>query len=104
VRRRLRRSAAGREEFEKLQTKTHAMQFKDSVRTVTATEIQFLTSEIAVAHVSWGMVGDKDRDGTPRKPRKGVMIQVLMKRSGQWTVIAAQNTNVNPTPGISVSP
>ena len=44
------------------------MQFKDSVRTVTATEIQFRTPEIAVAHVSWGMVGDKDRDGTPRSP------------------------------------
>ena len=49
-------------------TRTHAMQFKDSVRTVTATEIQFRTPEIAVAHVSWGMVGDKDRDGTPRSP------------------------------------
>jgi uncharacterized protein (TIGR02246 family) len=31
----------GREEFEKLQTRTHATQFKDSVRTVTGTEIKF---------------------------------------------------------------
>ena len=58
----------GRGESEKLRTRTHAMQFKDSVRTVTATEIQFRTPEIAVAHVSWGMVGDKDPDGTPRNP------------------------------------
>src|SRR5215470_5727571 len=85
---------AGRGEFEALQSRTHAMQFKDSVRTVTDTTIKFLTPDIAVAHVSWGMRGDKDPDGTPRKPRNGVMMQVLMKRNGQWTVVAAQNTNV----------
>src|SRR5438105_15379264 len=41
----------GRDEFEKLQTRTHATQFKDSVRTVTATDIKFLSADIAVAHV-----------------------------------------------------
>jgi len=85
---------ASRAEFEALQSRTHAMQFKDSVRTVTDTTIKFLTPDIAVAHVRWGMGGDKDPDGTPRKPRNGVMMQVLMKRNGQWTVVAAQNTNV----------
>ena len=55
----------GREEFEKLQTRTHATQFKDSVRTVTNRNIKFLTADIAVAHVRWGMRGDKDADGTP---------------------------------------
>ena len=43
----------GRDEFEKLQTRTHATQFKDSVRTVTGTDIKFLSADIAVAHVSW---------------------------------------------------
>jgi uncharacterized protein (TIGR02246 family) len=84
----------GRDEFEKLQTRTHATQFKDSVRTVTGTDIKFLTPEIAVAHVQWGMKGDKDADGTPRPPRNGVMMQVLVKRSGAWIIVAVQNTNV----------
>jgi uncharacterized protein (TIGR02246 family) len=84
----------GRGEFEALQTRTHAMQFKESVRTVTGTDIKFLTPDIAVAHVKWGMRGDQDSDGTPRQPRHGVMMQVLMKRDGKWTVVAAQNTNV----------
>jgi uncharacterized protein (TIGR02246 family) len=84
----------GRDEFEKLQTRTHATQFKDSVRTVTGTDIKFLTPDIAVAHVRWGMKGDKDADGTPRPPRDGVMMQVLVKRSGAWTIVAVQNTNV----------
>src|SRR6266511_1245148 len=82
----------GRDEFEKLQTRTHATQFKDSVRTVTGTDIKFLNSDIAVAHVRWGMKGDKDADGTPRPPRSGVMMQVLVKRSGMWTIVAVQNT------------
>jgi len=82
-----------RDEFEKLQTRTHATQFKDSVRTVTATDIKFLSADIAVAHVKWGMRGDKDADGTPRSPRNGVMMQVLMKRDGKWIVVAGQNTN-----------
>jgi len=84
----------GRGEFEHLQARTHALQFKESVRTVTGTDIKFLTPEIAVAHVKWGMRGDRDPDGTPRQPRNGVMMQVLMKRDGKWTVVAAQNTNV----------
>jgi uncharacterized protein (TIGR02246 family) len=84
----------GREEFAKLQTRTHPTQFKDSVRTVTGTDIKFLTADIAVAHVRWGMKGDKDADGTPRPPRNGVMMQVLVKRSGAWTIVAVQNTNV----------
>lgn len=84
----------GRDEFEKLQTRTHATQFKDSVRTVTGTDIKFLSADIAVAHVRWGMKGDKDADGTPRPPRSGVMMQVLTKRDGVWTIVAVQNTNV----------
>ena len=83
-----------RAEFQALQTRTHAMQFKQSVRSVTGTDIKFITPDIAIAHVSWGMRGDKDPDGTARKPRDGVMIQVLVKRDGKWTVIAAQNTDV----------
>jgi uncharacterized protein (TIGR02246 family) len=84
----------GRTEFERLQTRTHAMQFKGSVRTVTGTDIKFLTADIAVAHVRWGMRGDKDPDGMPRQPRHGVMMQVLTKRDGKWSVVAAQNTNI----------
>src|SRR5262245_4210261 len=53
-----------RAEFQQLQARTHAMQFKESVRTVTATQIKFITPEIAIAHVSWGMRGDKDADGS----------------------------------------
>jgi uncharacterized protein (TIGR02246 family) len=83
-----------RKAFEELQARTHATQFKESVRTVTSTEIKFLTPDIAVAHVTWGMRGDRNADGTARRPRTGLMMQVLMKRDGAWTIVAAQNTDV----------
>ena len=79
----------GRAEFEALQSRTHAMQFKESVRSVTGTDIKFLTPDIAMAHVRWGMRGDKEPDGTPRQPRHGVMMQVLMKRDGKWAVVGS---------------
>jgi hypothetical protein len=63
--------------------------------TVHAVEIRFITPEIAVAHVSWGMRGDKNQDRSARPPpRNGVMMQVLAKHDGKWTVVAAQNTDV----------
>ena len=84
----------GRGEFAALQSRTHAMQFRESVRTVTSTDIKFLAPDIAVAHVKWGMRGDRNADDTPRHPRNGVMMQVLVKRDGKWAVVAAQNTDV----------
>jgi hypothetical protein len=36
-----------RAKFQALQTRTHAMQFKQSVRTVTGTDIKFITPDIA---------------------------------------------------------
>jgi hypothetical protein len=73
----------GAGEFEKLQTRTHATQFKESVRNVTGTDIKFLTPDIAVAHIKWGMRGDTAADGIPRRPRNGVMMQVLMEAGRQ---------------------
>jgi uncharacterized protein (TIGR02246 family) len=83
-----------RAEFRALQARTHAAMFKESVRTVHAVEVRFITPEIAVAHVSWAMRGDKNQDGSARPPRNGVMMQVLAKHDGKWTVVAAQNTDV----------
>ena len=40
------------------------------------------------------LVAEDDADGTHRSPRNGVMMQVLVKRSGAWTIVAVQNTNV----------
>ncbi len=82
-----------RKAFKEHHADRHRMQFKESVWMTDKTSIEFVRPDIAVAHVEWGIRGDKDPDGTPRQPRQGIFTWVLEKRGGAWTIIAAQNTN-----------
>lgn len=88
----------GRKAFEEHHAARHAMQFKKSVWETTGVQVQFLKPDIALVHVSWGLKGDKDPDGTPRRPRRGIFTQVVMKQSGRWLIRASQNTNIAETP------
>ena len=83
-----------RKEFEEYHTKGHAMQFRESVWTTKNTTVKFIKKDVAVAHVEWAIIGDKDPDGTPRQPRQGIFTWVLERRKGAWLIIAAQNTNI----------
>jgi uncharacterized protein (TIGR02246 family) len=87
----------GRKEFEEHHAQRHQMQFKESVWTTTDTHIRFLKPDVAVVHVNWSLRGDRDPDGTPRQPRRGVFTWVVEKREGKWLIVAAQNTNVRET-------
>ncbi|MCM3871909.1 MAG: SgcJ/EcaC family oxidoreductase [Pyrinomonadaceae bacterium] len=84
-----------RKEFEEHHTNArHEMQYKESVWTTKHTEVKFIRSDVAVAHVEWGIKGDKDPDGTPRQPRQGISTWVLEKRNGKWLIVATHNTNL----------
>ena len=84
----------GRAAFERLMTATHQDGiFKDSTRKTSETTVKFLTPDVAVAHARWTISGDRNRDGSPREPRQGVMTRVVARRDGQWIVVAAHNTN-----------
>lgn len=72
----------GRAEFESHHARMHQMQFRDSMWTTVETQIRFLKPDVAVVHVRWGITGDRDPDGTPRQPRRGVFTRVVMKRGG----------------------
>ena len=89
-----------RKEFEEHHVKLHLIRMKDSVWATKNTEVKFVRSDVAVAHVEWGFLkGDTNRDGTPREPREGIMTWVLEKRKGGWIIIASQNTNIRePVP------
>ena len=82
-----------RKAFKKHHADRHEMQFRESVWTTDKTSVEFVRSDIAVAHVEWGIRGDKDPGGTSRQPRQGIFTWVLEKRGRAWTIIAAQNTN-----------
>ena len=87
----------GRKAFEELHARAHAMMFKESVLTTTDVQVKFLKPDIALVHVSWGMKGDKDPDGTPRQPRRGILTQIVTKHGGRWLIQASQNTNIRET-------
>jgi uncharacterized protein (TIGR02246 family) len=58
--------------------------------------IQSLSPTIALVHITWGMTGDTDFDGTPREPRDGVFSWIVVKHDNHWLIRAVQNTNVSP--------
>ena len=90
----------GRKEFEEYHVKLHVIQMKESVLAIKNTEVKFIKPDVAVAHVEWGIKGDKNLDGTPRQPQQGIFTWVLEKRKGNWLIIASQNTNIRePVPG-----
>ena len=87
----------GRSQIESELARAHAFIFRDSTLTITDVQIKFSTPQVAVAHVSWTMVGAKSPDGNPMHlPQKGIQTQVLRKQAGQWLISAFQNTNGVP--------
>jgi uncharacterized protein (TIGR02246 family) len=88
----------GRKAFEEHHSRVHAMQFKESVWTTTDVQVKFLKPDVALVHVSWGLRGDKDPDGTPRQPRRGIFTRVLTKQGGKWLIQASHNTDIRQTP------
>lgn len=88
----------GRKAFEEHHAARHAMQFKESVWETTDVQVKFLKPDVALVHVSWGIKGDKDPDGTPRQPRRGIFTWVITKEGGKWLIKASQNTNISGAP------
>lgn len=62
--------------------------FKSSTMRFTQIDVRFLRSDVAVAHVSWELLGDTR---TPN-PRQGRFTFVLIRQDGSWLITAAQNT------------
>ncbi len=85
----------GRTEIERKLTGAFAFTFRESTLTITDTQVRFLSSSIAVAHVSWTMVGAKTPPGVP-EPRQGIQLQVLEKQGATWLIASFQNTNSIP--------
>ena len=81
---------------EKYYSRLLSGRFKEATLTLLETEVRFLKPDMAVAHWSWKVDGDKNADGTPRWQRFGLMTMVAQKRSGAWQVVVAQSTNALP--------
>lgn len=94
----------GRAAIEKKHTDSHTFLFRESTLTIDEVHTRFLTPQIAVVHVLWSMVGAKNPDGTPGKPRKGIFTQVAQKQDGKWLIAASHNTDSIPEVPMPLGP
>jgi uncharacterized protein (TIGR02246 family) len=82
-----------RTDFERFHTRLLSGRFKNSTLTPLEVRVRFLSPNQAVLHWNWKVENDLNQDLTVRKPRFGLFTMIVEKRSGQWLVIVAQNTN-----------
>lgn len=73
--------------------RVHATKFKDSVFTLNGVNVAVLNPQVAIVHVSWGMRGDRNDDGTARQPREGLFTWVTVKDGKAWKIRASHNSN-----------
>ncbi|MEO8575827.1 MAG: SgcJ/EcaC family oxidoreductase [Gemmatimonadales bacterium] len=85
----------GRSEIESKLTSAFAFVFSQSRMAITDVHVRFLSSDIALAHVSWTMAGAKTPPGIP-EPKEGIQLQVLKKSAGKWMIASFQNTSSVP--------
>jgi uncharacterized protein (TIGR02246 family) len=81
----------GRAEIQSKLTSAFANVFNASTLTITDVQVRFLSSDIAIAHVRWTMVGAKMPPSLP-EPRQGIQTITLTKQSGTWLIAGFQNT------------
>jgi uncharacterized protein (TIGR02246 family) len=67
--------------------------FKNSTLKFDQIDVRMLRKEVAIAHVSWELLGD----ARTQNPRRGVFIFVLTRQNLGWLIAAAQNTEINRT-------
>jgi uncharacterized protein (TIGR02246 family) len=93
----------GRSEIKSKLDTAFAFVFRDSKLSITEVQVRFLSPVVAIAHVSWTMVGAKTPPGIP-EPRAGIQLQVLTKAADGWMIASFQNTNSVPEVPFPVGP
>lgn len=88
----------GRDRFEASLTELHADKVKESIWKNEEVDVKFLTPEFALVHVYWSVRGERNPDGTPLPPRRGLYTRTEVKRGGQWLIVASHATEVLPAP------
>jgi len=86
----------GRPQIETKVAESHLFMFREGTVTNNEIHFRFLTSEIAVVHVGWSMVGNRNPDGTPGLPRRGSQTHVLRNQAGKWWIVALNNVDGVP--------
>jgi uncharacterized protein (TIGR02246 family) len=84
----------GREVFKQHHTQLHTTLAREATVAIRGTHAQRLSPDILLVHVEWSMKGDRDPDGTARKPLDGISTWVLTQSGGRWRIRAAHTTYI----------
>ena len=85
----------GRQQIEAEHAQLHRSHLKGSVCSQLTVGVQHIAQNTALVHIRRLMTGDHNPDGTPRKPRQGVMSWVMLRdTAGRWLIRSAHNTDV----------
>jgi uncharacterized protein (TIGR02246 family) len=97
------RVAKGRAEVEKLFTDEHSSFMKGTTFTITGNAVRLLKPDVAFADWDVDISGMQAPDGTAMPTRKFHVNVVLVKKSGQWWVVAGRPVSYLPPPGSAPS-
>jgi uncharacterized protein (TIGR02246 family) len=86
----------GRRAFAKSLEGLHSAKTKESVWHTEQIQTSFLTPSIAIVHVYFSSSGERNPNGTPMPPRRGIFTRVEAKREGHWLIVASQATKIVP--------
>jgi len=89
--------------FAKSLESLHSGKVKNSTWHTEQIHVRFLSPAIAVVHVYFSTSGERNPDGSPRPPRRGIFTRVEEKRADRWLIVASQATNIVP-PATAVAP
>jgi uncharacterized protein (TIGR02246 family) len=87
----------GREEIETAHRASHETIFRSSKLSASRIEPRLLGADTATVHVFWDLSGLATPDG-PIPDRKGILLHVLVRNGGGWSIVASQNTDIVTPP------
>ena len=70
----------GRPQIESKVAEAHVFMFRESTLTDDEIRVRFLTPRIAVVHVRWSMVGNRNADGIVGRPERERELLLLRKK------------------------
>jgi uncharacterized protein (TIGR02246 family) len=93
------RMAKGRAELEKLFTDEHSTFMKGTTFTITGMTVRLLEPDIACADWDVDVSGMQSPEGTAMPVLKTHVNAVMMKKSGQWWIVAGRPVIYQPASG-----
>jgi uncharacterized protein (TIGR02246 family) len=84
----------GRAQVQSVHEQLHAGALASTTWTNDSHSVAPVATGIALLHLDWTVRGERQPDGTPRPPRRGVFSWLLVDDGGRWRIRAAHGTNV----------